>query len=398
VFYDNGKGKTYAGTAGVTFEKREGGRAGAHQTLETKGADGTLSGQRPLGRYILSGIGSLFVKSRTRVLSDAREEERWEAATIELSLRGNATRHTWVAGIGSDWYALRSNDETPAKYSSTRPTMFFHDEMTVTPWLLASGSLRFDHDITYGFYVSPRGSVLVREGPWAARITGGRSYFAPRPLTEETEAAGLARLTIAGPSDVEVSTANNVSGDFSHTTRSTSLMLMVFRSRVDHPAQIDRSTYTLRTGAEPMVVRGVEILGTVRRAPVSLTGSYTFLKTRQRGDEEIARNPRHSGGFVAALESSRGRIGVEFLFTGEQRLDNNPYRTVSESYSLVGLLGEYRFGRWRVFVNADNLTDVRQTDWDPIVRPARDVDGRWTVDAWAPLYGRVINAGFRVSF
>ena len=26
-------------------------------------------------------------------------------------------------------------------------------------------------------------------------------------------------------------------------------------------------------------------------------------------------------------------------------------------------------------------------DWDPIARPARDVDGRWTVDAWAPLSG-----------
>jgi outer membrane receptor for ferrienterochelin and colicins len=25
-------------------------------------------------------------------------------------------------------------------------------------------------------------------------------------------------------------------------------------------------------------------------------------------------------------------------------------------------------------------------------------DGRWTVDAWAPLEGRVINGGLRVSF
>jgi hypothetical protein len=26
------------------------------------------------------------------------------------------------------------------------------------------------------------------------------------------------------------------------------------------------------------------------------------------------------------------------------------------------------------------------------------VDGRWTVDAWAPLDGRSINAGVRVTF
>ena len=71
---------------------------------------------------------------------------------------------------------------------------------------------------------------------------------------------------------------------------------------------------------------------------------------------------------------------------------------VSEAFTLVNLFGEQRFGRFRVFIHADNLTDVRQTDWDPIVRPTRDVDGRWTVDAWAPLKGRVINGGLRILF
>jgi iron complex outermembrane receptor protein len=70
----------------------------------------------------------------------------------------------------------------------------------------------------------------------------------------------------------------------------------------------------------------------------------------------------------------------------------------SEPYTLLSLLAERPVGRWRVFVSGDNLTDVRQTDWDPIARPLRAVDGRWTVDAWAPLQGRVINGGIRVSF
>src|SRR6266436_4260138 len=32
--------------------------------------------------------------------------------------------------------------------------------------------------------------------------------------------------------------------------------------------------------------------------------------------------------------------------------------------------------------NAENLTNVRQTRWNSLLRPNRDVDGRWTVDAW----------------
>ena len=66
--------------------------------------------------------------------------------------------------------------------------------------------------------------------------------------------------------------------------------------------------------------------------------------------------------------------------------------------TVVNLLGEYPFGRWHVFANAENLTDVRQTHWDPIARSSPDLDGRWTVDAWAPLWGRVVNIGIKVSF
>ena len=51
-----------------------------------------------------------------------------------------------------------------------------------------------------------------------------------------------------------------------------------------------------------------------------------------------------------------------------------------------------------VFINGENLTNVQQTDWDPLLRPSRGVDGRWTVDAWAPLDGRVINGGVRFRF
>jgi len=61
----------------------------------------------------------------------------------------------------------------------------------------------------------------------------------------------------------------------------------------------------------------------------------------------------------------------------------------------TGFLIEHRFGPLRAFLNAENLTDTRQTRWDPILRPTRAVDGRWTVDGWAPLEGRVFNGGIR---
>jgi outer membrane receptor for ferrienterochelin and colicins len=65
---------------------------------------------------------------------------------------------------------------------------------------------------------------------------------------------------------------------------------------------------------------------------------------------------------------------------------------------LFGGLFERRVGKVRMFVNVENLADVRQTKDDPLIRPVRLPDGRWTVDAWAPLDGRTWNGGVRVAF
>ena len=65
---------------------------------------------------------------------------------------------------------------------------------------------------------------------------------------------------------------------------------------------------------------------------------------------------------------------------------------------ILGLLAEKHFGPVRLFVNGENLTGVRQTRWDPLLRPTQAPDGRWTVDAWSPLDGRNINGGVRIGF
>ena len=63
-----------------------------------------------------------------------------------------------------------------------------------------------------------------------------------------------------------------------------------------------------------------------------------------------------------------------------QRLEANPYRTESRPYVVIGVLAERRFGRFRLFLNAENIGDTRQTRWDSMVRPAQEsmAAGPWT--------------------
>jgi iron complex outermembrane receptor protein len=228
----------------------------------------------------------------------------------------------------------------------------------------------------------------------------GSGFFAPSPLTDDTEAAGLSRLRIAGPFTAE--RGRSASLDVTRTVGPLTATATAFRYDVHDPVVLDRATYTLANLQQATMTSGIETVATVRRAPYSVTGTYTYVWSREgvgleRGDVPLT--PRHSAGLVAMWErEDRGRIGVEAYLTGRQRLEDNPFRSVSTPYLLFGGLVERRFGRVRVFVNAENLANVRQTDWDPIVRPSPAADGRWTVDAWAPLDGRVVNGGVRLQF
>jgi hypothetical protein len=86
------------------------------------------------------------------------------------------------------------------------------------------------------------------------------------------------------------------------------------------------------------------------------------------------------------------------FYTSPQALEENPYQTVSRAFTTVGVLASQRLGRATVYLNLENLTDVRQSRFAPLLRPTAGEGGRWTVDEWAPLEGRSINAGVRFTF
>src|SRR6185503_21323149 len=125
----------------------------------------------------------------------------------------------------------------------------------------------------------------------------------------------------------------------------------------------------------------------------------TEVDVDDRVRRETPLTPRHAVGLVGMWErEGKGRVGVEVFYTGRQRLEDNPYRVESRPYWIFGFLAERRFGPLRLFINAENIGNTRQTRYDKLVRPQRLTDGRWTVDAWAPLEGRTVNGGLRISF
>jgi outer membrane receptor for ferrienterochelin and colicins len=412
VFWEDGRGGSFFATVGVTRESREGGSmdyggpldnsAGRIEAIDTLRADGGFIGRTLIGgEYVLTARGAAARQRHEHVFGAIAENDRHVTMFGELTLRGSAGAHTWVAGAAVERDAYRAAQAPRHDYTFTIPGVFVQDEIAIAPWWGVSASARADHHSRYGWFVSPRISSLVRGGGWTSRASFGTGFFGPTPLTEETEAAGLTRLEI--PQDLRAERGRSFSVDLTRDLGIVSATATFFRSSIRHPIHVEREDrYTLVNLDRPTTNTGIELLATARRAPFALTGSYTFVQARETHagiEVEAALTPRHSAGIVAMAESEEsGRIGLELYYTGRQRLDADPFRVRSRPYLIVGLLAERRIGRFSLFVNGENLTDARQTRWSPFYRPAPSADGRITVDAWAPLEGRTVNGGLRIRF
>ena len=417
VFWDDGQGRSAFLTAGATTEARRGGTMpdaslvatgnAFEESVETKRIDVGGSGQTLLGgRYVATVRGALVWQRHEAGRGSDRELDRRHTAFGEMALRGAAGRHTWVAGVALERDAYRAldvpRDQPDFSYTHTVPGLFAQNDVALGQHVSILASGRMDWHSVYGAFFSPRVSALVRGGGWTSRLSIGEGFSAPTPINEDTEAASLRRLVVPRPLEAEEGLGASL--DVTRTSGPGTYTVTAFASRVRSPLRVEREArYALVTADGPSSNVGVELLATIRREPVSLTATYTLVRSREQADgvsRDAPLTPRHSAGLVGMIESEdKGRIGVEVYYTGRQALEVNPFATVSRPYVIVGALVERRFGRLRLFLNAENLTDARQTRWQPLIRPDGPLaDGRWTVDAWAPLDGRVFNGGVRMAF
>ncbi len=412
VVWDGGGGRSLFATAGFTYEDRDGGTLPGQvlaatgqpyvEALETRRYDAGAHGQFLLrDRYLVTGRVALAQQRHDHRFGEVIERDRHDTVFGEMSVRGSGRRQTWIAGVAFERDAYHAHDLPRFDYAFTVPGAFVQYDVDVTPSLSISSSGRLDVHSEYGTFFSPRVSGLIRSGPWTSRMSIGTGFFAPTPLTEETEAAGLSRLQIESP--LEAERGLSASFDLTRTAGPVSATATLFGSRIADPIHVERSpSFVLRNLTDATTTVGIELLATLRHEPFALTTTYTYVRASETIDgagQDVAQTPRHSAGIVGMWEAEGvGRVGIEWYYTGQQRLEENPYRTASEPYVILGLLAEKPIRGLRLFINGENLTGVRQSRWDPLLRNTRGADGRWTVDAWAPLEGRNINAGVRFLF
>jgi outer membrane receptor for ferrienterochelin and colicins len=416
LFWDDGAGRSVFVTVGATAERREGGTlpgaatpAGTayREALDTRRMDAGLVGRVLMGESRLVSVRASVVGQRhDHRFGDVRERDLHTTAFGEVALTGSDRGHTWVIGAALQREAYAARDVPRFDFAHVTPSLFLQDEVSPAGWMTIAASGRVDAHREYGTFFNPRLSVLLRPGDeWNVRASAGTGYFAPTPFTEETEGFGLTPLDPLGPLKAE--RARSASLDMGRTLGPVELNATLFGSVVRDPLMIRRTgigRVELFHAAGPIRTHGTDLLARYHQEPFHVTATYTHTRSTEPDPEsglrrEVPLTPRHAAGLVGMWEAEdAGRVGVEFYLTGRQALEDNPYRDASRPYAIVGFLVERRIGGTRVFLNAENLLDARQTRFDPLLLPARAPEGRWTTDVWAPLEGRTFNAGVRLEF
>ena len=416
LFFNDESGRSLFITAGVVDEDRTGGSMPGRtlpdgtvfiEALHTTRVDGGVVGQIPLddGR-IFSGRVSATVADHDRKFGVQQVKDTQTTLFGETTLSGRAQGHSWVLGAAIGQDQLQVSDVPGVGYTYTVPSLFAQDEFAPADWMILSASGRIDAHSDYGTFFSPRlSAIFLPAERWMVRLSVGTGFAAPTPFVDEIESTGLGVLDpLTG---LQAERAASASLDAQWAANGWEANVSIFGSEIRHPLEVrpgsEAGRLMIVNGEQPRRAIGGEAFLRYVTGPLNVIGSYTYLDVTEAaagGGRQVAdRIPRHTAELAALLEDEeRGRIGIEISYTGRQTLLDNPYRTSSPSYVELNMLAEIRFGETAVFLNAINLTDVRQAHYDPLLRPVPGAGGQRITDLWAPVAGRVFNLGVRLEF
>jgi outer membrane receptor for ferrienterochelin and colicins len=365
---------------------------------------------------LLTVRASITREWRTRWYGDDEERDRRNEIFGDVSVTKFLGNNVLTGGVGIDRDQYAALDVRDEDYRYTTPALYAEHTWTPDPRLAITSSARLDLQSQFGDFVSPRVSVVLRPTEeWQLRLSRANGVYAPTPLTDETEAFGLAHLESTAR---QAEHALGWSFDADHTDGALTIGGSAYRTVVAHPLIVrippgSAQGLQLVNADDPTTTQGIDLRVRYRMEPFRFTANYSYIDaTRPEiagiiGDNfeidttlhrTVPYNPRHSVDLDWAYEREQDRtLGVAVHFVGRQVLADSSFG-VSSPYVTIDARFEKHVRRAVVFVYAKDLTGVYQLQFGPVLRTASGAAGQWADNAWAPLDGRVINAGIRVTY
>ena len=253
-------------------------------------------------------------------------------------------------------------------------------------------------------FILPKISALLKLNPEISiRLGGGMGYRMPTLFSEEAEPYGYKNVQEVDFNILvaEESYGSNIDFKYQSNFGTDNILLslnhMFFYNLIDNPITLNENNINnlfYQQKNDSLISNGYEsqIKLTVNKFTWFLGYTYTdaYLKT---GDNKnpITLTPKHSiKGDLLFVVDKEWRIGFDYDYKSGQFLNNGH---ISQSLFTTGVIVERTIDNFVVFLNAENFTDVRQSNVGNVMT---DGSPQFT-EIWAPLDGFFLNMGIKIK-
>lgn len=420
-------------------EQRTGGYLPTIQNETTSGYTEANNSQRLATQFRLEkrfSSGLLTVKNsisrfrRAIVLPAYRFDGLQQSSFSEISYFHHQAKSDWIGGLNLWTDAFR--DTSPAStvapatvYRQTIAGFFMQNTLTLSERLSLETGIRVDvvHTNTSNqtdaerpnVFLLPRFSLLYRVSDhWTSRLGGGLGYKAPTIFTEDAERLSFQGVDLRSIRSDQTESSIGANWDINYRTQlgdetTLSINQLFFYTTLNRLTVLTAQPtgYGFRTANGNLSTRGFETNIRLVYHDVHTFLGYSFIDTQRRYDNLTGPTPltaKHRLYFTTLYETDRIKTGFEAFYTGQQQRTNG---TTTQNYWTIGYMLErkWSFGgkaspgratKGSVFINFENILDVRQSRFESLVDGSIN-QPNFVTDIYAPTDGRIINGGIKLN-
>ncbi|MDC0201948.1 TonB-dependent receptor [Flavobacteriales bacterium] len=253
-------------------------------------------------------------------------------------------------------------------------------------------------------FVLPKISALYKLTPeLSVRLGGGMGYRMPTLFNEEAEAYGYRNLKAVDFSSLvaEESYGSNIDFKYQSTFGLDNVLLslnqMFFYNVIDNPIILNENNINnlfYEQVYDSLFSKGFESQIKLTVGKFTWFFGYTYTDAYlEKGENKhsLTFTPEHSiKGDLLFVVDNKWRIGWDYDYKSGQFLIDG---TTTESLFTTGVIVERTINNFVIFLNAENFTDVRQSNAGSMLNNGSPQ----FAEVWAPLDGYFFNAGLKIK-
>ncbi len=331
-----------------------------------------------------------------------------QSSFSEVSWNGGRKENLWVTGFNlymdnfSESNRARDSDRN---YDHATIGTFVQNTWSVSRFISVESGIRADYSHPFGLVLLPRLSLLAHwNDHLTSRMGAGLGYKIPTIFTEESEERQFKGILPINPSNIQYEKSIGGNLDFTYRVSINELRLtinpLLFYTRVNNPLVLTTTVSgqgQFKNGTGYTDSKGGELSLRVNLGRIKFFTGYSYTVAENHFDgikSWYPLAPRHRVHFDLVYEiEEKLRVALESYYTGSQQLNDG---NSGKSFWIFGALIERTWKHFSLFINSEDLNDIRQTKWGSIYTGT--FDNPVFKDIYAPLDGITLNGGIKIKW